>query len=108
MTAGKSNLPASVAARLLNRARQTGDVYQTLLTEPPIGLTPAYWDNPSRPAQVRAFVRRAGITISSDPARDLAGVLSAFLIPVLEDVQRGTPREGTWPAGGPWLDHAPE
>jgi RNA-directed DNA polymerase len=32
MTAGKSNLPASVAARLLNRAKQTGDVYQTLLT----------------------------------------------------------------------------
>ena len=32
MTDGKSNLPASVAARLLNRAKQTGDVYQTLLT----------------------------------------------------------------------------
>ena len=32
MIAGKSNLPASVAARLLNRAKQTGDVYQTLLT----------------------------------------------------------------------------
>lgn len=32
MTAGKTNLPASVAARLLNRAKQTGDVYQTLLT----------------------------------------------------------------------------
>jgi hypothetical protein len=24
----------------------------------PIGLTPAYWENPSRPAQVRAFARR--------------------------------------------------
>jgi len=32
MTAGKGNLPASVAARLLNRAKQTGDVYQVLLT----------------------------------------------------------------------------
>ena len=70
--------------------------------EPPIGLTPAYWDNPSRPAQVRAFARRAGLAISGDPARDLAGVLSAFLLPVLEDAQGGTPREGTWPAGGPW------
>jgi hypothetical protein len=28
----KSNLAASVTARLLNRARQTGDDYQTLLT----------------------------------------------------------------------------
>jgi hypothetical protein len=32
MTGGKNNLPASVAARLLHRAKQTGDVYQTLLT----------------------------------------------------------------------------
>ena len=27
----------------------------------PIGLTAAYWENPSRPAQMRAFARRAGI-----------------------------------------------
>lgn len=32
MTSPTRNLPASVAARLLNRAKQTGDVYQTLLT----------------------------------------------------------------------------
>lgn len=32
MTGPTRNLPASVAARLLNRAKQTGDVYQTLLT----------------------------------------------------------------------------
>jgi hypothetical protein len=30
MTGKKSGLPASVAARLLNRAKQTGDDYQTL------------------------------------------------------------------------------
>ena len=70
--------------------------------EPPIGLTPAYWDNPSRPAQVRAFARRAGIAVEGDPAPDLAPLLGAFLLPVLEDVQGGTRREGTWPPGGPW------
>jgi hypothetical protein len=32
MTAGKVNLAASVSARLFNRAKQTGDNYQTLLT----------------------------------------------------------------------------
>ncbi len=32
MTGQPRNLSASVAARLLNRAKQTGDVYQTLLT----------------------------------------------------------------------------
>lgn len=31
MTGKKSNLPASVAARPLKRAKQTGDDYQTLL-----------------------------------------------------------------------------
>ena len=31
MTGGKSNLPASVAARLLNLAKGGGDDYQTLL-----------------------------------------------------------------------------
>ena len=70
--------------------------------EPPIGLTPAYWDNPSRPAQVRAFARRAGLAVGADSAPDLARVLGAFLLPVLEDVQRGTGREGSWPPGGPW------
>jgi hypothetical protein len=88
--------PVEAVGRTFARRRTTIPV------EPPIGLTPAYWDNPSRPAQVRAFARRAGLAISGDPARDLAGVLSAFLLPVLEDAQGGTPREGTWPAGGPW------
>jgi hypothetical protein len=32
MTGQPRNLSASVAARLLNRAKETGDVYQTLLT----------------------------------------------------------------------------
>ena len=70
--------------------------------EPPIGLTPAYWENPSRPAQVRAFARRAGLAVGGDPAPDLARVLGAFLLPLLEDVRRDTRREGTWQPGGPW------
>lgn len=70
---------------------------------PPIALTPAYWDNPSRPAQVRAFARRAGLAVGGDPPPDLAEVLGAFLLPVLEDVQRGTRRGGTWPPRGPWV-----
>jgi hypothetical protein len=70
--------------------------------EPPIGLTPAYWENPSRPAQVRAFARRARLADVGDPARDLARMLGAFLLPLLEDMQRGGRRDGVWPPGGPW------
>ena len=32
MTEGKANLPASVAARLLQKAKRTGNVYQVVLT----------------------------------------------------------------------------
>jgi hypothetical protein len=75
--------------------------------EPPIGLTPAYWENPSRPAQVRAFAGRAGLAVGGDPAPDLARVLGAFLLPLLEDVQRSDWREGIWPPGGPWTAPTP-
>ena len=69
----------------------------------PIGLTPAYWQNPSRPAQVRAFVRRAGLptAIESDSG-EIVRVLGAFLLPILDDLRRGARCDGTWPPGGPW------
>ncbi len=68
----------------------------------PIGLTPAYWENPSRPMQVRAFARRAGLAATAETGRALNGVLSAFLLPVLDDVAAGAPQAGTWAPGGPW------
>jgi hypothetical protein len=52
---------------------------------------------------VRAFARRSGIAVAADPAPDLARLLGAFLLPVLEDLQRGTRREGAWQPGGPWI-----
>ncbi len=71
-------------------------------TETPIGLTLAYWENPTRPAQVRAFARRARIEVSEKPAEEFLHRLHAFLSPVLEDLRNGAPREGTWHPGGPW------
>lgn len=70
--------------------------------EPPIGLTPDYWKNPSRPAQLRAFARRAGLAVAGDSVPDLAPLLGAFLLPLLEDLQRGVRRKGGWSPGGPW------
>jgi hypothetical protein len=57
------NLGASIAARLLKQARETGDDVQTLLTR---------------------------------------YCLERFLIPMLDDLRRGTPGDGTWRSGGPW------
>lgn len=127
---GKTNLAASVAARLLNRAKQTGDDYQTLLTsyclerflyriaeavrrnferrrmpipeQPSIALTREYWENPSRPAQLRAFARRARIAVPEGFADECARTLDAFLAPVLEDLRSGRTPAGRWHPGGPW------
>jgi hypothetical protein len=51
---------------------------------------------------VRAFARRAGLTVAGDPSAEFARVLGAFLSPVLDDLRRDPRREGTWPPGGPW------
>jgi hypothetical protein len=70
--------------------------------EAPIGLTRAYWENPSRPPQVRAFTRRAGLTLPEDPGREFSELLGGFLLPLLEDLRRGRRAEGAWSPGGPW------
>lgn len=75
--------------------------------EEPIGLTPAYWENPSRPAQVHAFVRRAGLTGANKPGADeIVRLLGAFLLPVLDDLRRGVRHDGVWPPEGPWRSQA--
>lgn len=70
--------------------------------EAPIGLTPVYWENPSRPTQMRAFARRTGLAVPDAPTDEFVRVLGAFLLPILDDLRRGTQREGTWHPGGPW------
>ncbi len=83
--------------------RRTFSQRQTPIPEvAPIGLTLAYWENPSRPTQVRAFARRAGLAATTETGRAFTAVLSAFLQPVLDDLAVGAPRAGTWSPGGPW------
>ena len=71
-------------------------------SQTPIGLTAAYWENPSRPAQVQAFARRAGLVVPDVPGDEIGRPLSAFMLPILEDLRRGEPRKGRWRPGGPW------
>lgn len=90
-------------ATLVEAARRTFERRGTLIpAEPPIGLTPAYWENPSRPAQTRSFARRAGLKVPENPGTGFAGLLGAFLLPVVDDLRNGKGRTGTWRAGGPW------
>jgi len=70
--------------------------------EEPIGLTRAYWENASRAPQVRAFARRAGLTVGPDPGADILSALRPFLLPILDDLHRAVATPGTWAPGGPW------
>lgn len=90
-------------ATLTEAIRRTFDRRRTPIpAEEPIGLTPDYWENPSRPAQIIAFARRAGLTVSEQPGAELLAVVGPFLLPVLDDLRCGAARSGAWPAGGPW------
>jgi len=71
-------------------------------TVAPIGLTAGYWDNPSRPAQVRAFARRVRLPVAADAGIEMVGLLSRFLLPVLDDQRVEERSDGTWLPGGPW------
>jgi hypothetical protein len=90
-------------ATLVEAVRRTFDRRRTPIpAEDPIGLTPLYWQNPSRPAQVRAFARRAHLDIPAVPEAELLRLLQAFLVPLLEDLRSARSSTGAWLPGGPW------
>ncbi len=90
-------------ATLAETVRRTFTQRHTPIPEDaPIGLTPMYWENPTRPAQVQAFARRAGLAVPDDLGEGFAGLLGAFLLPILDDARRGVPNVGKWLPGGPW------
>ena len=90
-------------ATLVEAVRRTFERRRTPIPEEqPIALTRGYWDNPSRPAQVRAFARRARVAVPEDFADECARTLDAFVSPVLQDLRSERASVGMWPPGGPW------
>jgi hypothetical protein len=90
-------------ATLAEAVRRTFERRRTPVPEQqPIALTREYWENPSRPAQVRAFARRARIAVPEAFADECARTLDRFLSPVLEDLRHGVRKTGMWQPGGPW------
>ena len=115
-TPGPRNLPASVAALaghcgfegpiLAGSIRRTFAKRGTPVPEEePVGLMATYWDDPARVVQVRAFARRSGIPLGPDVASDILPLLRGFLLPILDDVRRGTDELEAWPAGANFVDH---
>jgi hypothetical protein len=71
-------------AALVEAVRRTFRRRGTLIpAEPPIGLTPEFWKQPGRDAQVRAFARRTRLETMSDSARELGKNVAEFALPIL-------------------------
>ncbi len=90
-------------ATLTESVRQTFSRRRTPFPDDePVALTSAYWRDPSRPSQIRAFARRAGLTLPVMPEDSLQELLSSFLQPILDHMSGGGTRPNTWKPGGPW------
>ena len=68
----------------------------------PVGLTQSYWNNPVRPAQMRAFLRRSRLQGSHGFDEAFLAVLRAFLLPVLDDLRTEQARAASWLPGKGW------
>ncbi len=90
-------------ARLTEAIRSTFARRGTPIPEgEPFGLTPDYWENPTRPLQVKAFARRAGLEVEAQPGAQILRVIRPFLLPILDDLRRGVQTTRTWKPKGPW------
>lgn len=74
----------------------------TIVEAEPIGLTPAYSDDPARTLQWRAFVRRSRFGDDAAGLERLVAEVRPFALPVLSAVANGTLFGLHWNAGGPW------
>lgn len=71
--------------------------------ELPDALRPAFYDNPARLEQWRAFLAKAGGTLEGPTGLDQVGELvRAFLGPVRESPVQNEVFTRVWPPGGPW------
>jgi hypothetical protein len=68
----------------------------------PIGLTPAYCDDPARAIQWRAFVRRSRFSEEAGEPVRLVTEIRQFALPVLSVTAAGNPFKALWKPGGPW------
>jgi predicted nucleotidyltransferase component of viral defense system len=52
--------------------------------EAPVGLTPEFWSQPGRDAQVRAFAKRARLKTTPQSAKELGRRVAEFALPILK------------------------
>lgn len=74
---------------------------ETRIETDPIGLTEAYYADPARSLQWRAFVRRSRFAEHPDDLKNLVLEVRRFAIPLLAAASAGNAL-AHWHAGGPW------
>src|SRR5262249_30306520 len=74
----------------------------TSIEAEPIGLTEAYYDDPSRAVQWRAFVRRSRFDEEAGDLARLVAEIRPFALPVLSAIAAKDTLQARWKAGGPW------
>jgi hypothetical protein len=75
---------------------------ETKIEAEPIGLTVAFYADPARAIQWRAFIRRSRFTEQAGDLERLAGAIRQFLLPVLAAAADDKPFGARWRPGGPW------
>lgn len=74
----------------------------TTIEAEPIGLTEAYYNDPARAVQWRAFVRRSRFDEEAGDLARLVAEIRPFALPVLSAIAAKDTFQARWKAGGPW------
>jgi len=74
----------------------------TSIEAEPIGLMDAFYADPARAVQWRAFVRRSRFTEQSGDLERLVVEIRTFVFPLLAAAAGEKPLKVRWQAGGPW------
>jgi predicted nucleotidyltransferase component of viral defense system len=75
----------------------------TVPNEPPLALSPEFYDDREKNAQWKAFLNKAKLNAERKLLPEIAEALRVFLVPVSEAVARDTILKGNWERGGPWV-----
>ena len=74
----------------------------TTIDVEPVGLTDAFYGDPARAIQWRAFVRRSRFTEEPGDLEKLVAEVRRFASPILKAAIGERPFMARWQAGGPW------
>ena len=94
--------PASRPTMDIDLAGRTDNRPEDIKAIVSAGLTRAYWDDPARVLQWRAFVRRSRFVETEGDLMRLVDEIRPFLLPVLSKIATEKSFNAQWEPSGPW------